>query len=198
MQAQQYDMFGKRMAADQAVQQQQTIEAQGRAAAMPAEAQARGLVGAETEKAKAAQAGLQTAQEYHKAEKESDRMYAEQKELGRLAAQEGRTLSASERSQYTQISKDWNAAMNRANQSADPQKAIVELTAIAKDAEKSGSPRAQGYLETVIQAYGLPLADQIAPKTTPQQKDQLAKALVFVGGDVSKLPPELKALVSAK
>jgi len=88
--------------------------------------------------------------------------------------------------------------MNRANQSADPQKAIVELTAIAKDAEKSGSPRAQGYLETVIQAYGLPLADQIAPKTTPQQKDQLARALVFVGGNVSKLPPELKALVSAK
>ena len=123
-------------------------------------------------------------------------MYSEQKELDRLALEKGRMLSAEEKSQYTQISRDWDSAMSRANQSEDPHKAMVELTAIAREAEKSRSPRARRYLGIVIQTYGLPLADQIAPKASSQQKDQLAEALVFVGGDVSKLPPGLKALVS--
>ena len=45
---------------------------------------------------------------------------------------------------------------------------------------------------------GLPLAQQMAPNATPAQQDELAGWLVFHGGDISKLPPNLKALIPAK
>lgn len=195
-QVQQYDMFGKRMAADQAAQQQQLIEAQGRASAMPAAEQARGAIGAATEQAKSAQSSLQAAQEYRKEEKDSDRQARLQLALQTSYERQGQRATEAESKRHLSQSNTFEKAFSQ--ETMDPVKQLGQLSGVVQSMKDANHPDWKTHRDTVFQTIALPMATQIAPKATPQQQDAIAKVLVGNGGNVNKLPPELLSLVTVK
>jgi hypothetical protein len=178
-QAQQYDMFGKRMAADQAAQQQQMIEAQGRASAMPAEAQSRGVIGAAEQNAKAAQAGLQAQRE----------MTAEQNQLNRentANLQKQRITEAAVQKDESILTRELND-LSAAAMTGDTA-SLSAMVSISKTVGKTSSPMIKGILEAKLISTITPIVESIAkPSATKAEKAAIYQALIDANGNVNSV-----------